>query len=216
MALPNWSTATMTDATAPASASPRPSSPLRARARALTLEELARIPWLQALNPACEVHRLVPLADLAAVHGVKRVINVERYAPGNLIEGFAIQIDHRAAHAQQRAGVRQVFQPRDRRLRTQIALRWSQIMRHLEDWIDAKGIGVVAVLMASRDHQQAETNDVGEPVRDQFGYARINDAGGQTLGNAKTLLNLAQDQNTGIRRQQPAVELGGDPFTGNR
>ena len=89
-------------------------------------------------------------------------------------------------------------------------------MRHLEDWIDAKGIGVVAVLMASRDHQQAETNDVGEPVRDQFGYARINDAGGQTLGNAKTLLNLAQDQNTGIRRQQPAVELGGDPFTGNR
>ena len=34
------------------SASPRPSSPLRARARALTLEELARIPWLQALNPA--------------------------------------------------------------------------------------------------------------------------------------------------------------------
>lgn len=25
-------------------------------------------------------------------------------------------------------------------------------MRHLEDWIDAKGIGVVAVLMASRDH----------------------------------------------------------------
>jgi hypothetical protein len=152
------------------------------------------------LKTVLVVMRVEQAQLLATVHGVKRVVNVERYAPGNLFEGFAIQIDHRAAHAQQRAGVRQVFQQRDRRLRTQIALRWSQIMRHLEDWTDAKGIGVVAVLMASRDHQQAETNDVGEPVRDQFGYARINDAGGQTLSNAKTLLDLAQDQNTGIRK----------------
>lgn len=71
-------------------------------------------------------------------------------------------------------------------------------MRHLVVWINAKGIGVIVVLMAGRDHQRAEANDVGEPVRDKFRYARTNDAGGQTLGDSTTLLDLAQHQNAGI------------------
>ena len=63
---------------------------------------------------------------LAAMHRVERVVDVERDPFGNLLEGFAIKIDHGAAHAQQRASIGQVFQPRDRRLRTQFAIRWRQ------------------------------------------------------------------------------------------
>ena len=37
---------------------------------------------------------------------------------------------------------------------------------------------------------------------------RIDDAGGHAFGDAKTLLDLAQNQHAGVRRQQPAVELG--------
>jgi hypothetical protein len=40
--------------------------------------------------------------------------------------------------------------------------------------------------------------------------ARIDDAGGHAFGDAKTLLDLAQNQHASVRRQQPAVELGDD------
>ena len=74
---------------------------------------------------------------LAAVHGVKGIVNIENDPLGNLPKGLAIEIDHGAAHAQQRAGIWQVFQSRDRRLRTQFAIRWRKIERHLEHGIAA-------------------------------------------------------------------------------
>ncbi len=65
---------------------------------------------------------------------------------------LAIKIDHGAANAQQRACVGQVFQPQDRRPRTQFTIRWRQIERHLEHRLAAQRVGVVAVLVARRDH----------------------------------------------------------------
>ena len=99
---------------------------------------------------------------LAAMHGVERVVDIENDALGNLSERLAIKIDHGAAHAQKGARIGQVFQPRDRRLRTQLAIRWREFKRHLEHRIEAKSVGVVAVLIARRDHQQPKANDVGE------------------------------------------------------
>jgi hypothetical protein len=46
-------------------------------------------------------------------------------------------------------------------------------MRHLEYRIDAKTVGVVAVLVAGGDHQEAEADDVGESVRNLIGRTRI-------------------------------------------
>ena len=51
----------------------------------------------------------------------------------------------------------------------QRAIRWRQFERHLEHGIGAQGIGVVAVLIARRDHQQPKANDVGEAMRDLIG-----------------------------------------------
>src|ERR1035437_5821968 len=68
---------------------------------------------------------------LAPMNRVEGVVDIERDALGNLAERLAIQIDHGAAHAQQGASIGQVFQSRDRRLRTQLAIRWRQIERHL-------------------------------------------------------------------------------------
>jgi hypothetical protein len=69
---------------------------------------------------------------LAAMNRVERVVDIENDALGDLPEGGAIKIDHGAAHAQQGAHVGQIFQPRNRRLRTQIAVGRRQIMRHFE------------------------------------------------------------------------------------
>src|SRR5271165_771170 len=59
---------------------------------------------------------------LAAVNRVERVVDVERDPLGKLGEGGAIEIDHGAAHAHKSANVRQILQPRDRRLRTQFPI----------------------------------------------------------------------------------------------
>ena len=153
---------------------------------------------------------------LAAMDGVERVVDVERDAFGNLMEGPAIEIDHGAAHAQQRASVRQILQPRDRRLRTQLAIRRRKIERHLEQGIASQGTGVVAVFVAGADHQQPKANDVGQAVRDLIRRPRINHAGGEPIGDAKALFDLAQRQNAAVRRQHAAVKFDLDALARNR
>jgi hypothetical protein len=137
---------------------------------------------------------------LAAMHRVERVVEIERYAPGNLVKRLAIETHHGAAQAQQGARIGQVFQPRDRWLRTQFAIRRQKIERHLEHGIAAQPIGVVAVLVARRDHQQTKAHNSGERVRDLVRRARVDEAGGHPIGDAKALLDLAQSQNPAIRR----------------
>ena len=131
---------------------------------------------------------------LSAMNRIERVVNVERNPFGYLLERLAIKIDHGATHAQQGAGVGQVFQPRDRRLRTQFAIGGRQIERHLEHGIAAKTGGIIAVFVSRRNHQQSKADDVGEAVRDLIGRARVNDAGSHAIGDTKALLDLAQNQ----------------------
>jgi len=132
------------------------------------------------------------------------------------MEGPTIKIDHGAAHAQQRASVRQILQPRDRRLRTQLAIRRRKIERHLEQGIASQGTGVVAVFVAGADHQQPKANDVGQAVRDLIRRPRINHASGEPIGDAKALFDLAQRQNAAVRRQHAAVKFDLDALARNR
>jgi hypothetical protein len=104
----------------------------------------------------------------------------------------------------------------DGRLRTQRAVGWRQVQRHFEHRIASQGTGVVAVLVACRDHQQSKTDDVREAVRDLIRRTRVFDAGGQAIGDAKALLDLAQDKNAAIRRQQTAIEFGDNRLAGDR
>src|ERR1035437_1871644 len=46
--------------------------------------------------------------------------------------------------------------------------------------------------------------------------ARVPHAGGEPIGDAKALLDLAQQQNAAIGREQTAIEFGDDGLAGNR
>ena len=111
---------------------------------------------------------------------------------GTVAKDSAIQIDHRPAHPQQGANVRQILQPRYCRLRAQLPIDGRKIERHLEHRIAAQRIGVVAVLVAGADHQQSKTDDVRQAVRDLIGRARIDHAGGEPIGDPKPLFDFAQ------------------------
>jgi len=72
-------------------------------------------------------------------------------------------------------------------------------MRNLEHRIDAKTVGVIAVLVAGGDHQEAEADDVGESVCDLIGRTGVLDTAGETVGDAQPLLGLAQHQDAAVR-----------------
>ena len=153
---------------------------------------------------------------LAAVHRIEGVVDVEGDAPRHLAERAAVEVDQGPAQAQQRPRIRQVLQPRDGRLRTQVPTRRQPFERHLEHRIDAQAGGVVAVFVAGRDHQQPEADDVGQRMHGAAGIARIVDAGGQTVGDLEPPLDLAQNQQTAVGGQAAAVEPGDHFFPGNR
>jgi hypothetical protein len=103
------------------------------------------------------------------------------------------------------------------------AARWSAASRgpprpaggqavhgQLEGRVAAEAFGVVGVPVASRDHQHAEAQDVGDLVPDPSRQTWIVDAGGQAVGDAEPSLDLAQRQDAGVGGELPAVEAGDD------
>jgi hypothetical protein len=124
-------------------------------------------------------------------------------------------VDQRLPHGQKCARVGQVLQPRDRRLRAQGLARRRHIERHSEHGIVAQAGGVIGILIARRDHHQAETDHVGQGVGDAVGRARIPDAGRKAISNAKSLLDLAQQHQPAIRREHAAIESRVQALAGN-
>ena len=152
---------------------------------------------------------------LAAMHGVKGVVDVEHDPLRHLPEGGAVEVDHRPAHRHQLAHAGQVLQPADRRLRRQIPTRRQRILGHLEDRIGTQPVGVVAILVAGGDHLHAKADHVGQAVDDLIRAARIVDAPRQTLGDTQPLFHLGQSQNATVRGQHAAVETGDDGLAAN-
>jgi hypothetical protein len=62
----------------------------------------------------------------------------------------------------------------------------------------AQAVGIIAVLVAGGDHQQAEAQHLGKAVLDAIRRARIVDAFGEAPRHAQALLDLTQ-------RKQPAI-----------
>jgi hypothetical protein len=84
-------------------------------------------------------------------------------------------------------------------LRTKRPIRGREIQRHLEQGITAKAGGVIAVFVASRDHQQPEPDNVRKAMRNLVLCATILDTARQAIRNPKPLLHLAQGQKPAIR-----------------
>jgi hypothetical protein len=90
----------------------------------------------------------------------------------------------------------------------QITSRRRDALGHLEHGVLAQAGGVVAVLVAGRDHQHAEADHVGQRMGDQRRIARIIQALGQPFRHAEPTLDFAQHQHARVRRQRPAVKTG--------
>jgi hypothetical protein len=71
--------------------------------------------------------------------------------------------------------------------------------RHFEAGIHRQSVGIIAVFVTGRNHQQPEVDNLGERVYDLIGRARVFNASGKTIGDAKPLFDLTEHQDTAIR-----------------
>ena len=88
--------------------------------------------------------------------------------------------------------------------------------RQLERRIPAQAVGVVGVLVAGRDHEQAEADDLRQSMNDPPGRPRVFQARCKPVSDSQPLLDLPQAQHAGIRGQPPAIEAGDHGFAGDR
>ncbi len=153
---------------------------------------------------------------LAAMNSVERVVDIEHDPTRHLAEAFAVMVDHDAAHAQQGARVGMVLQARDRRLRAQVGMLRQAIHGELEHRSAAQRAGVVAVLIAGRDHQHAKADDAVQAMQDATRRPPVADAAGQASRDPEPQLNLAQGQQAAIGGHQPAIETGLDRLAAHR
>jgi hypothetical protein len=101
-------------------------------------------------------------------------------------------------------------------LRAQASIVRQAVERQLERRIAAQVVGVVAVLVPGRDHEQAEADDLRQSMNDPPGRPRVFQARRKPVGDPQPLFDLPQAQHTGIRGQPPAIEAGDHGFAGDR
>jgi len=95
-------------------------------------------------------------------------------------------------------------------LRTQIVARGQTIEGQLEHRIAAQRVGVVAILIASDNHQHAKADDLRQAMHNLFRHPRVLQAGREAVGNTQPAFDFAQGQQPAFRRQPAAVKTGDD------
>jgi hypothetical protein len=143
---------------------------------------------------------------LAAMHAIEGVADIEHDALRHLPERGAVLLDQPSSQAQERPPIGEILQPRDRRLRAQLAIRGQPLQRQLEHRIGPQLVGVIAVLVTGRNHQHAEADDLGQSMLNPPRGARVVQTGREPIRHPDPALDLAQRQQTTFRRQPPTVK----------
>ena len=148
---------------------------------------------------------------LMAVRHVAGVVDVEGDARRRRCVGGHPLVDERVGQANDVLQPGRVFEPRQGRLRAQVAPAVGQpAAGELEGRIGAQDVEIVGVLVAAADRKHPGADHVGDRMGDARGIAPIGNAARQTLGYAQTPLRHRQQHHAAVRGHPPAVERGCD------
>jgi hypothetical protein len=148
-----------------------------------------------------------------AMHGIGGIVDIQRDGPGRAPVALAPQIHHGPCHPNERAQVGGVLPARQGRLRDQgIAAFRQTAARHLEGWVLAQIVQVVAIRVAAGNRKDAGAQNIRHRMRDQSRIAVIGHESGQDIDQSKLPVDAGQKQHAAVRTDQAAVERGRDPF----
>ena len=147
---------------------------------------------------------------LLAVHRVAGVVDVERDRRRRAREGAAEGIDQGSRHARHLAARGRVLQTAHGGLGTEIAAALRRPAHgQFEEGIAAQGVAVVGILISAGDREHAEAKHRRQRVDHPLRVAPLPDAARQRLGQAEPALRRAQQHQPAVRRDRPALEIGG-------
>ena len=146
---------------------------------------------------------------LMAVNPVAGVVDVERDRRRRGGEAAAEDVDQGGRHARHLDAGRRVLKPAHGRLRTQVApAHRRRANGELEQRIRAKRVAVVGVLVPTHDREHAEAEHRRQAVDHPVGVAPLPDAARQRLAQAEPAFRHAQQNQSAVRRDQTAPEIG--------
>ena len=153
---------------------------------------------------------------LMPVHDIAGVVDIENDGGGLPIVGGHPLIDERPCQPDRVLQRRRVLQPRQRRLRTQVGARVGQPpASEFEGGINAQGVKIVGVFVATGDRQDAGANHVRQRVRDAQRVAAIGKPMRQSLRDPQPTLGHRKQHHAAIRGQSPAIESRSDRLSAN-
>ena len=188
----------------------------------------------QEMAAAEDIERQIAIAIVIAVKEPPLLIAVQRIVGGVEVEhdltrrlGVRVekQIDEQPLDrrgvvvdlviARSLARARRMLQPVQRALARQrrrlIAIALELAQKHAQNRIAAQVVVVVEVLIAERQAEDALRDQGLERMNGEQRAAVVAKASGKPIREADRLVRLAQQQSPGVRRHQPAVEIGDDP-----
>jgi hypothetical protein len=154
---------------------------------------------------------------LMPVHDIGRVGDVEGDGGRRPGKAGTVEVDQGVSHAHHLAPTRRVLPTRHRRLRAQIAAAVRQaVAGQLEGGIGAQMVEVVGVFVAAGNGEDARAQDVIDAVGHQGGVTRVRNQPPQLRRNPQAPLHRAEQQDTAIGGNAPAVEGGDQLLAVNR
>lgn len=146
-----------------------------------------------------------------AVDHVDCVVDVEHDRPGRRGVARAVEVDHHPAEPDEVAQGRCILPSRYGGLAHQVRTALRQpTAGELEGGVGAQTVETVGVLIAASDGEDARQQDLGERVDHARPIAPVGDHGRKLLGDTHPSRCCGEQHNATVRRQAPAVELGGE------
>jgi len=148
---------------------------------------------------------------LVAVDDGAGIVDVQRYRLGLPRVGVHPGVHQGVGEPDHVAKARGVLQPRQGRLRAQVAATVGQpAARRSQGGVGAQGVETIGVLVPAADRKDAGADHVGEAVGDTGRIAPVRDQPGQPLGDPKAPLRQGKQHHAAVRCEATSVEGGRD------
>ncbi len=144
---------------------------------------------------------------LLAMGGIVEGVDVQREMARRLVKRLDEQVDQHVAEPPQVGDRDGVLEPREGWLAGEVGVIGQAVGNELENGVRPQRVVVVLILVVGQDAIDSLPHHGQLRVLDEGGIATVLESGGKLLGEPDLLVELANRQQSGIRRQRGGRKL---------